>query len=114
MSVVLRAESPGHQGFLLGTYRTGTAPPAGSVSDWMRLKGSWWAPWPLGLVINRVVFRGRWSLRVAPTGHNGPSWTMRTGTEAGADDLARAMREAIRSGRWDPDLEPPPEGSDAS
>jgi len=108
MAVFLGAMTPTRQRFAVVTYRTGCAPPAETLSWWMQWRGGWWLPWPLGYIANRTVFAGRWTVRVAPQGHDGPSWTVRLADEGQAAARASELKTMIDGGQWDPDLEPIP------
>lgn len=93
--------------FAVATYATGSAPPAETIPFWAKYRGGWWVPTrPLGYLANRLLFSGRWTVRVSAWRHDGPSWTTRRPSQQAADATAEEIMSMVRSGRWNPDLEP--------
>jgi hypothetical protein len=109
------AATPGGRSYSVAAYRTGTirigavpgATPAGaslgSVQDGLLFA-------LLGRLLNVVLFRGSWTVRVAPWyGHRGKRWKVRVQTEEESDRRAEALFQLIKTGQWDPAIESPPQ-----
>jgi hypothetical protein len=63
----------------------------------------------VGLAINRLVYRGGWTVVVAPwQGGWTREWKVRVSSEAESDRRASALHQLIESYQWDPAREPPP------
>ena len=63
----------------------------------------------IGTVINRVFFRGSWTVVVAPwKGGWTREWKVRVKSEAESDRRANALFQLINTHQWDPAEEPPP------
>jgi hypothetical protein len=108
------AEAPGGTSYSVAAYRSGTvrvgavpgAVPAGTSLGGLQEVFTFGT---FGWLINRVVFRGTWTVRIAPWyGRRGKRWKFRVQTEGEADRRAEALWQLIDTGQWDPALEPPP------
>jgi hypothetical protein len=110
------AETPDGRSYSVAAYRAGTSPAItggipGAVPAVLRLL---LIPYLLivGIVVRilaRIRLQHAWTVRVGPWyGHRGKRWKVRVPTESDSDRRANALFELIKTGQWDPELEPPP------
>lgn len=105
--------SPEGKDYSVAAYRTGTvrigavpgAVPAGAVAggiDEMLTFGM------VTLLINRVLFRRTWTVRVAPWPGPGRKWKERLPTQRAAEQRAEQLIGLIKEGGWSPRHGGPP------
>lgn len=99
----LEVNAPGGQRWQLVCVRTGTGVPRRTV-PWFVGFRDWPLPGPIAVVLNRLVFLGRWTVLVGG-GEAYPWWTARRRDQVHAEQLARHLSELITSGRWNPEVE---------
>src|SRR3712207_4105541 len=87
------ATAPDGRAYGVAAYPTGTTSPPGvarrGTESMLAL------PWPLDRVVNRVVFRGTWTVRVGPWGRPGARWSHRLPDKRAAEDRARELFDKV-------------------
>jgi hypothetical protein len=69
----------------------------------------------VGMMINWLIFRGGWTVVVAPWGGGWTRvWKVRVESEAESERRANALYQMIANYQWDPAEEAPPCGSERS
>jgi hypothetical protein len=105
-SVRHEVDAPDGRAWRVVCFRTGTGPPRGAAPWFVTFKT---IPLlgPVAVVVNRLIFLGRWTVLVGCDSSQ-PWWTARRSNKLEAEQLAGTLADCIVSGRWKPDLEPIP------
>lgn len=99
------AATPDGRRFYVAAYRTLTGTPAGVSRAGLERVG---LPWPLGHALNRLILRGRYTVRVGPWGGMGRAWSVSAANSVAGERVAARLYGLISNGSWDPATSPIP------